>query len=135
MQAELFLEGCPRRELRNAHTVTGAVEPEPNAYNYPGTVWEYFFNLLRASFADYDILLNVPHGELAIPVSFMFLKDKTPVAAVFLFKSNDAKSRYQAQKAVGILASESMKCTHFYEDYRNSMSYVLQRVRSILEER
>ena len=132
MPTDLFLVVCPRKVLRNARTITGNLNPLPNAYNYPGSVEDYFSSLLPGEFSEYDIQKNVLRDELSIPVSFMFFRSGRPALAVFLIDSNDSKARWQVQKAARILAPEGIACTHFFSNYRNDMPYVIQRVRTAL---
>lgn len=132
MPAELFLVKCPRRVLKNARMVTGDPNPVANAYNYPGTVREYFSALLLGSFAAYEIRENVPHDELKIPVTYLFYQGGKPVLAVFLIDSSDSKARYQVEKADRIFALAGISCTHFFENYRNDMPYVLDRIKGAL---
>lgn len=132
MPAELYLVKCPRKVRKNARMVTGNANPVANAYNYPGTVYEYFSNLLLGEFAGYEIHAAVPHDELDIPVSFMLCQGGKPVLAVFLIHSNDGKGRSQVRKAARIFAPEGVACTHFYENYRNDAPYVIDRVRGAL---
>ena len=132
MPAELYLVNCPRKVWKNARMVTGDRNPVANAYNYPGSVYEYFSNLLLGEFSQYEIHSDVPHKELEIPVSFMFYQGGKPVLAVFLIHSNDGKARSQVRKAKRIFALEGVSCTHFYENYRNDAPYVIDRVRDVL---
>lgn len=130
--AELFLTVCPKKILRNARMVTGAPDPVANAYNYPGTVREYFAGLLRSSFPQYEIRENVADSQLNIPVNFMFYLSGRPVAAVFLIDRDDSTVRYQVKKAARLFALDGISCTHFFDSYRNDMPYVIQRVQGIL---
>ena len=52
--------------------------------------------------------------------------------AVLLVNSRDGKACYQAEKAIRIFAREGIAYTHFYEDYRNDLPYVIQRIGSAL---
>lgn len=132
MPAELFPVKCPKKVLMNAHTVSGKPNPVANAYNYPGTVREYFTNLLLSEFPRYELQTDVSRDELNIPVSFMLCQGGKPVTAVFLTHSNDKKAYRQVEKAARIFASEGISCTNFYENYRNDKPYVIQRVRGAL---
>lgn len=134
MWAQLYLKKCPKRILKNASVVTGDPNPVANAYNYPGTVYEYFSNLLLGEFSQYEIHSDVPHKELEIPVSFMFYQGGKPVLAVFLSHSRDARGGRQIAKAFRTLALEGIPCTNFYENYRNDAPYVIDRVRGALPE-
>lgn len=134
MPAELFID-IPTRQrklLKTARMVTGDPNPVANAYNYPGTVREYFSNLLLCEFSQYEIHGDMPHDELKIPVSYLVCQGGKPVLAVFLIDSNDSKARYQVEKAARIFALEGVACTHFYENYRNDAPYVIDRVRGAL---
>lgn len=132
MWAQLYLKNCPKRILKNASAVTGDPSPVANAYNYPGSVYEYFSNLLLSEFSQYEIHEDVPHNELTIPVSFMFCQSGKPLLAVFLIGSNDSEGRRQVRKAARILALEGVACTHFYDNYRNDAPYVIDRVLNAL---
>ena len=131
-KADLFLVQCPKKIWKNARMVTGAPDPVANAYNYPGTVKEYFSCLLEGTFGEYEIRCDVPKDGLNIPVNYLFCWGGEPVAAVFLIDSNDNKARYQVEKAARIFAPEGVACTHFFENYRNDMPYVVDRVRGVL---
>lgn len=135
MQAELFLVKCPGRILKNARIVTGAPDQVSNAYNFPGTVGEYFAALLSDAFDEYEIRTGVACDGLKIPVNFMLCRDAQPVLAILLFDSNDSKARYQARKAVDIFAPEGISSIHFFENYRNDAPYVIDRVRTALGKR
>lgn len=132
MWAQLYLKKCPKRILKNASVVTGDPNPVANAYNYPGTVYEYFSNLLLGEFSQYEIHSDVPHKELEIPVSFMFQQGGKPVLAIFLSHSRDARGDRQIAKAFRTLALEGIPCTNFYINYRNDAPYVIDRVRDAL---
>lgn len=132
MPAELFLVKCPRKVWKNARMVTGNPNPVANAYNYPGTVREYFSHLLLGTFGEYEIRGNVPKDGLNIPVHYLFCRGGKPVLAVFLIDSNDSNARYYVEKAARMFALEGVSCTHFYENYRNDAPYVIDRVRSAL---
>ena len=118
--------------LKNAAMLTGVPDPVDNGYNYPGTMQEYFLHLLTAEFPQYQIVTDVTQEELKIPVSFMLYENNRPVLAVFLIDSTDSGARYQVTKAARIFSPEGVGCTHFFENYRNDASYVIQRVRSAL---
>lgn len=132
MPAELFLQKCPRKVWKNARMVTGAPNPVANAYNYPGTVKEYFSHLLLGTFGEYEIRGDVPHPDVKIPVSFMFYQGGKPVLAVFLVNSRDCKARFQAEKATWVDVMAGIACTHFYDDYRNDAPYVIRRIREAM---
>lgn len=134
MPAELFLTKCPKRILKKVRVVTGDPNPVVNAYNFPGTVRQFFYHLLLRQFPEYEIRMDVPHEELTIPVSYMLMRGEKPVVAVFVIDGHH-KSRYQAEKAAGIFEAEGVGCTHFFENYRNDMPYVIERVRAALPER
>ena len=134
MPAELYLVKCPRKVWKNARMVTGDPNPVANAYNYPGTVKEYFSHLLLGTFGEYEIRGDVPKNGLDIPVNYLFCQGGKPVLAVFLLHSNDSKGRSQVRKAVRIFALEGVDCTHFYENYRNDAPYVIDRVQGALPE-
>lgn len=133
MQAELFLENSPKRKiLNNTRMVSGDPNPVANAYNYPGTVGEYFTSLLRSEFSQYEIRTEVPCNGLEIPISFLFYQGGKPVTAVFLIHSRDKRAYRQVERAAQILAPEGISCTYLYENYRNDMPYVIRRVRGAL---
>lgn len=134
MWVRLYLKKCPKRILKNASVVTGDPNPVANAYNYLGTVYEYFSNLLLGEFSQYEIHADIPHNELDIPVNFLLCQGGKPVLAVFLIHSNDSKGRSQVRKADRIFALKGVSCTHFYANYRNDASYVIDRVLSALPE-
>ena len=121
-----------RKLLNNARIVTGDPNPVANAYNYPGTVEEYFSHLLMGTFGEFEIKRDVPRGGLNIPVQYLFCRNGKPVLAVFLINSNDGKGRYQVEKAARLYAPEGVSCTHFFSDYRNDAPYVIDRVRGAL---
>ena len=123
-----------RKLLKNVRVVTGDPNPVANAYNYPGTVKEYFSHLLLGTFGEYEIRGDVPKDGLNIPVTYLFCKRGKPVLAVFLVHSNDGKGRSQVRKAERIFALEGVACTHFFENYRNDAPYVIDRVRGALPE-
>lgn len=132
MPAELFLTNCPKKVWKNARMVTGDPNPVANAYNYPGTVREYFSHLLLGTFGEYEIRGDVSKDGLNIPVNYLFCKNGKPVLAVFLIDSNDSKARYQVEKAARIFAPEGVACTRFYENYRNDAPYAIDRVKDAL---
>lgn len=132
MPTELFLTNCPKKVWKNARMVTGEPNPVANAYNYPGTVKEYFSHLLLGTFGEYEIRSDVSKAGLNIPANYLFCKNGMPVLAVFLIDSNDSKARYQVEKAARIFAPEGVSCTHFFEDYRNDAPYVIDRVKGAL---
>lgn len=132
MPAELYLVKCPRKVWKNARMVTGDPNPVANAYNYPGTVKEYFSHLLLGTFGEYEIRGDMPKDGLDIPVNYLLCRGGKPVLAVFLIDSNDGKGRSQVRKAERIFALEGVSCTHFYENYRNDAPYVIDRVRDVL---
>lgn len=121
-----------KKLLKNARLVTGAPNPVANAYNYPGTVREYFSHLLKATFAEYEIREDVSRNEINIPISYLFCRYGKPVLAVFLLDSYDSRSRYQVEKATRLFAPEGIVCTHFYDNYRNDAPYVIDRIRGAL---
>ena len=129
MPVELFLADCPRRILKKARIVTGDPEPVANCYNYPGTIREYFSDLLRSKFSEYTIRTDIRHDQIKIPADLVFCKDGKKILAVFLINSNNSQDRYQVEKAVRIYESEGISCIHFFENYRNDMPYVVQRIR------
>lgn len=132
MPAELFLVTCPRKVLKNARRITGDPNPVANAYNYPGTVEEYFAYVLQREFSQYELRKAVPCEDLTIPASFMLYESGKAVAAVFLVGSKDGKARYQAKKAAKVLGARGIGCTYFFEDYRNDAPYVTKRVQEVL---
>lgn len=132
MPVKLYLANCPKKVWKNAQIVTGAANPVANAYNYPGTVQEYFSHLLLGTFGEYEIRGDVPKDGVDIPVNYLFCRDGKPVLAVFLIHSNDGRARSQVRKAERIFALEGVSCTHFYENYRNDAPYVIDRVRDVL---
>ena len=132
MWARRYLKKCPKRILKNATAVTGDQNPVANAYNYPGTVYEYFSHLLPGTFGAYEVRENMPKIGLNIPVSYLFSRNGKPVLAVFLIHSNDSKAHSQVRKAERIFAQEGVACTHFYENYRNDAPYVIDRVKGAL---
>lgn len=136
MPAELFINISSRQRklLKTAKVVTGDPNPVANAYNYPGTVKEYFSHLLLSNFREYEIRGDISKDGLNIPVNYLFYKSGNPVLAVFLIDSNDNKARYQVEKAARIFALEGVACTHFYENYRNDASYVIERLLGALPE-
>ena len=130
--ADLYLVTCPRKVLRNARMVTGDPNPVANAYNYPGTVRQYFSKLLGSEFPQYEILMDVAHDALKIPVSYLLFRDGKPAVAVFLIDSNDSSARWQVEKAAQVFGGEGVACTHFFENYRNDAPYVIDRVRGAM---
>lgn len=132
MPAELFLVKCPRRILKNARRITGVPDPTPNAYNYPGTVREYFMNLLQLEFPQHVIREDVACQGLKIPASFMLYDSDKPTLALFLIDSKDSNARYQMEKAPEVLTPKDIACVHFFQDYRNDAPYVLKRLRSTM---
>ncbi|MBQ9083704.1 MAG: hypothetical protein IJY28_09435 [Clostridia bacterium] len=130
---ELGLRPRPAKSvMKKAIEVTSVPAPVVNGYNYPGTMQEYFLRLLTAAFPQYQIMTDETHTELKIPVSFMFYQDARPVLAVFLIDSSDSTARYQVIKATRLFAAGGVTCTHFFENYRNDASYVIDRVQSAL---
>ena len=132
MSINLRLASCPKALQRQAKTLVGDNPPAENAYHFPGTVDEYFTYLLRENFADYKLRVNMAWEDMEIPVSYMLLKDGYPAIAIFVFGSQDAKARYQAQKAMEVFGRAGVSCTHFYEEYRNEPAYVVDRIRSAM---
>lgn len=132
MPAELHLVSCPRRVLKNARFVTGAMRPVANCYNYPGTVRAYFAQLLAREFAGFEIRENEYHPALKIPVSFMLYRNGAPALALFVVDSGDSAARYQVEKAGRVFGQMGVGCTHFFENYRNDTPYVIDRVRRAL---
>lgn len=132
MPAELFLAKCPRRILKNAKRITGIVNPTPSAYNFPGTVREYFMNLLLREYPQHVIREDVTCEGLKIPASFMLYHQGKPVLALFLIDSRDSNARYQMEKAPDVLTPEGIACVHFFQDYRNDTPYVRMRIGNAL---
>ena len=132
MPTELFIAISNRKLLKNVKTVTGNPDPVANVYNYPGTVREYFAHVFASTFSQYEIRADVPHSELKIPVNYMFFRDGKPVMVVFLIHSNNSMARYQVEKAARIFRQNGIGCTHFFENYRNDMPYVIQRIRGTM---
>lgn len=132
MTAELNLPTCLGRTMKKARKATGVPNPAVSAYNYPGTAEEYFSQIFSDQFAEYEIRRNMTHEGLKIPANYLLCREGTPVLAVFLVHSKDGKSRYQLKKAAELLGREGVRCTHFYEDYRNDEVYVLKRVQDAL---
>ena len=118
-----------RRKLKKASTVTGDRQPIANAYNYPGTVQEYFTDLLSAEFSQYEIRTNVDFAELDIPVNFMFCRAGNPVLAIFLSNSNAGT---KAEKASRILNAAGVVSVRFFDNYRNDAPYVIDRIKGAL---
>ena len=129
---DLFLSSCPKRVLNSAHSATGIARPEANAYNYPGTVQEFFTDLLRREFVGFQIQQNVPINGVRLPATYLLSKNGKPAAAIYLVHSNDDSGRYFASKAAGICAEQGYGCTHFFENYRNDTSYVVGRIKGVL---
>lgn len=125
---ELYLDGSNLKALKRASVVTGAPKPQWNAYNFPGTVDDYFEQLLKHEFGDYEIRTNLRHPQLFIPVNFVLYRGGRPVAAVLLINSNDTTARWQAAKAVKVLSPAGVAATHFFNNYRNDASYVIDRI-------
>jgi len=132
MPAELYLVSCPRKVLKNAHMITGIPNPVANAYNFPGSVHEYFSTLIQQNFSNLRLLNRVPHRDLTIPVNYLFYRGDVPVLALFVINSNDNRARYQVQKAAKVLGAMNIGTTHFFEDYRNDAPYVIKRIRGVL---
>ena len=132
MTIKLRLADCPRALVKSARTVDGDTTPAENAYHFPGTVDEYFTGLLQVNFPEYKLRKNIAWEEMEVPVNYMLLKDGYPAIAIFVFDSHDAKSRYQAQKAMEVFGRSGVSCTHFYEEYRNEPAYVVDRIRSAM---
>ncbi len=132
MWVELHLKECPKRVLKKATVVTGMPNPVANAYNYPGPVSEYFTKLLHSEFSQYAIYEGVSYGALEIPVDYMFYQGGKPVMAVFLSHSRDARHDRKIGRAFRMLAQEGISCTGFYHNYRNDMSYVIDRIQKAL---
>ena len=130
--ADLFLSHCPKKILKTARVVTGNRNPVANAYNYPGTVQEYFSQLLRSEFSQYEFRENVVRSELKIPVNYLLCRGGKAVLAVMLVDSNSSSARSQADKAARLFASEGAACICFFENYRNDAPYVIARVRKAL---
>lgn len=135
MPTALSLLDCPKKVLKNARQVTGDPHPAASAYNYPGTVREYFLSLFSQEFPEYTVQEDVFLSRLTIPVTFLLCRDEQPVMAVFLIGSNDGKTRTQAKRAAGFFAPVGIACTHFYENYRNDTPYVMKRLRGALGDR
>lgn len=127
---ELYLHGLSRHMRKNIQTVTGDPNPQLNAYNYPGSVWEYFQYVLQTRFPEYQIQAQVPRAGLSIPLSFLLWQNGTPRMAILLVDSNNSKGRYQAKKAARLFAPEGVGFVHFFSNYRNDLSYVIDRIRS-----
>ena len=130
--ADLFVSPFVRKIFKKAKLVTGDPNPVANAYNYPGTVSEYFAKVIAAEFSEYEIETDVYFDDVKIPVSFLLCKNDEPVLAVFLVNSNDSKVRYQVEKAGGMFADAGFGCTHFFDNYRNDLPYVVHRIRKAL---
>ena len=132
MTIKLRLASCPRSVEKNARTVVGDTTPAENAYHFPGTVEEYFTGLLQENFPAYKLRKNIAWEEMEIPADYLLLKDGYPAIAIFVFDSHDAKSRYQAQKAMEVFGRSGVSSTYFYEEYRNEPAYVVDRIRSAM---
>ena len=129
---DLFVSPFKRKLFKNAKLVMGQPNPVANAYNYPGTVREYFTKVLAAEFSEYEIETDVYFDDVKIPVRFLLCKNDEPVLAIFLIDSSDSKGRYQVEKAGRLFAEAGFGCTHFYENYRNDLPYVVQRIREAI---
>lgn len=130
MSVQLYLKKCPRRILKKATVITGDPHPVANAYNYQGTVNEYFESLLREEFSQFEIRKDVKHRELELPVSFLLSQNGKPLLAVFLIHSQDSEESRMLRAASHVLKRMGIGCTHFYKNYRNDASYVVERVRN-----
>lgn len=130
--AKLDLYPSNKSAMKQANVVTGDSAPVANAYRFPGSVEDYFEDLLRKNFGEYTLQKQVECPGIKIPVSFMLLQNNRPVVAIFIFDSSDARSRYQAQKAEKIFGSAVIGCTHFFKEYRNDAPYVIDRIRAAM---
>ncbi|MBE6982048.1 MAG: hypothetical protein E7437_07010 [Ruminococcaceae bacterium] len=130
--AELYVTGIPNRLLKNAREVTGIPNPQVNAYNYPEGTWKYFQYILQTYFPEYEVQTQVPKAGLSVPVSFMLFQNGFPKVAILLINSNDSNGRYRARKAARIFGAEGVGSTHFFSNYRNDLSYVIQRIRGAM---
>lgn len=128
--ARLFLVPNRRDLLRQARIITGMVNPPENAYRFCGSVAEYFASVLQRHFAEYTLQTSVEYPGLEIPVSYMLLKNGQPAAAIFVIDSQDSHARCQLKKASAIFGN---RYTYFYGDYRNELSYVVNRIRAVID--
>ena len=127
----LYIVPNDKQSLKQARFVTGDPVPAENAYRYIGREPDYFHELIKNRFPGYTVERNVSWPGLNAPISLLLCEHGRPALAIFVFKSHDAKMRYQAQKAERVLRP-SVRCTHFYEDYRNDSDYVVSRIREAL---
>lgn len=128
----LYLVPHRKDAMKQARVVTGDPNPTANAYRFSGSVEGYFADVFQKNFPEYTLQKQVDWPGLKIPVTFMLLKNGRPVVAIFVFDSHDAHSRYQAEKARTLIGDAYIGCTHFFKDYRNDESYVVDRIRSAM---
>lgn len=132
MWVQLYLKECPKRILKKSNVLTGNRTPVANAYNYPGDVYEYFSHLLTGAFENYEIRRDMYQDDPYTPVTYLFYLNQKPILVLFLINSKDCAARTQVKRAARSCAQEGVACIHFYEDYRNDASYVINRVRDAL---
>ena len=125
-------EKVPFGMFRQVQTICGTPTPIINSYNYGGTVQQFFDFLLVNAFPQYEIYADVEHSELKKPINYLFCKNGKPVLAVFLGNSKKRSSLSVPYKASRIFQSDGIRCTKFFDDYRNDTPYVIKRVNEAL---
>ena len=97
--------------------------------------------LTEENFQGYTIERNVhvnrfdPSAHPAcLPVSYLFVKDNTPVLAVFVMQTNHYRAMI-ARGAYMVLEEQGIPFVRFFKGFANEKTYVLDRVRAALEQR
>lgn len=146
-----------RQSSVNAQATPGA--PAADLYSFRGTPYEYFNRLLHANFPEYEIRTNVdPRSLLQIsgtawtcrcgnrnytakcaqcgapqpreyqPITFMLYCGSTPALGIILCD----KQRAPVRKTIEACGTIRVPCQCYYTHFRNTASYVTERIRNDL---
>lgn len=102
---------------------------EPNQYNYYGTFWEYFEDIFRRDFADYQVTRKENPRALSV-YTYTFSKGNGTLLVVELFSR-----RSDAYKVRSDCRKQGIPYLRFYYDYDgwwNTRAYVTDRIRKAL---
>ncbi|MBE5954992.1 MAG: hypothetical protein E7253_00910 [Lachnospiraceae bacterium] len=111
-----------------AFKITGERNPKINAYNYRGTVEEYFAAVMLKEFPEYSLYKEVQEEDGRVEADYMLFRNNKPVVAVYLVDSHDNSRTRAVKRAIKAYAEEGIGGVHFFSDYRNDLDYVKERI-------
>ena len=117
-----------KKAFKRAYKIVGPMKPDYNAYRYHGHEAEYFADLLKAKFPEYDVDTDVAMAGVMTRASFMLFRNNLPVLAIFLCHSYDRQAYKDLCKVDRYLKKQSIGCTNFFTNYRNDADYVVSRI-------